>query len=110
MFDPRIKQLAHGLVTFSCDLQPGENILIESIGGNEDLTRALIKEVYAAGGNPFLWLSDKAFDRELLLGCNVEQLKSARNGTALSWLPWMPTSACAAAATAARWPMCRPTR
>jgi len=75
MFDPRIKQLAHGLVTFSCDLKPGENVLIESIGGNDDLVRALIKEVYAAGGNPFLWLSDKAFGRELLLGCNVEQLK-----------------------------------
>lgn len=75
MFDPRIKQLAHGLVTFSCDLQPGENILIESIGGNDDLVRALIKEVYAVGGTPFLWLSDKAFDRELLLGASVEQLQ-----------------------------------
>ena len=44
MFDPRIRQLAHGLVTFSCDLKPGEKILIESIGGNDDLVRALIKE------------------------------------------------------------------
>lgn len=75
MFDPRIKKLASGLVNFSCGLKKGENILIESIGGNEDLTRALIKEVYAVGGNPFLWLGDKAMDRELVLGCNVEQLK-----------------------------------
>ena len=37
--------------------------------------RALIKEVYAVGGTPFLWLSDKAFDRELLLGASVEQLQ-----------------------------------
>lgn len=75
MFDPRIWQLAHGLVTFSCDLKPGEKILIESIGGNDDLVRALIKEVYAAGGVPFLWLSDKALERELLLGCTAEQLR-----------------------------------
>ncbi len=75
MFDPRIKKLASGLVNFSCGLKKSENILIESIGGNEDLTRALIKEVYAVGGNPFLWLGDKAMDRELVLGCNVEQLK-----------------------------------
>ena len=75
MFDPRIKKLASGLVNFSCSLKKGENILIESIGGNDDLTRALIKEVYAVGGNPFLWLGDKAMDRELVMGCNVEQLK-----------------------------------
>lgn len=75
MFDPRIRQLAHGLVTFSCDLKPGEKILIESIGGNDDLVRALIKEAYAAGGTPFLWLSDKAFERDLLLGGSVEQLR-----------------------------------
>lgn len=37
--------------------------------------RALIKEAYAAGGTPFLWLSDKAFERELLLGGSVEQLR-----------------------------------
>jgi aminopeptidase len=75
MFDPRIIKLAEGLVRFSCAVQPGENVLIESIGGTEDLTRALIKEVYKAGGNPFLWLSDKVFERELLKDGNPEQLK-----------------------------------
>lgn len=86
MFDPRIRQLAHGLVTFSCDLKPGEKILIESIGGNDDLARALIKEVYAAGGVPFLWLSDKALERELLLGCTAEQLRlrAARDGAVMA--------------------------
>ena len=66
MFDPRIQKLAHNLVNYSCNLQKGENILIESIGGNEDLTRALIKEVYSVGGNPFLWMSDKAMDLSLI--------------------------------------------
>lgn len=75
MFDPRIIRLAEGLVHFSCAVQPGENVLIESIGGNDDLVRALIKEVYRAGGNPFLWLGDKSFERELVMNCNPEQLK-----------------------------------
>ncbi len=74
MFDPRILKLADGLVNFSCKVQPGENVLIESIGGNDDLTKALIKTVYKAGGNPFLWLGDKAYDRELVLNCNEQQL------------------------------------
>lgn len=108
MFDPRIRQLAHGLVTFSCDLKPGEKILIESIGGNDDLARALIKEVYAAGGVPFLWLSDKALERELLLGCTAEQLRLRAAWDARSWPKWTRTSACAAAATAASCPTCPP--
>ena len=75
MFDPRILQLADTLVRFSCNVQPGENVLIESIGGNDELARALIKAVYKAQANPFLWLGDKAMQRELLLRCNVEQLR-----------------------------------
>jgi len=75
MFDPRIQKLAYNLINYSCRLQKGENVLIESIGGNDDLARALIKEAYKVGANPFLWLGDKAMDRELVMHCNVEQLK-----------------------------------
>ncbi|MDO4572515.1 MAG: aminopeptidase [Clostridia bacterium] len=83
MFDPRILKLADNLVNFSCRLQKGENILIESIGGNEDLCRALIKAAYAAGGKPFLWTGDKALERELLLGASPEQLKTRAEADAL---------------------------
>lgn len=79
MFDPRILKLADGLVNFSCAVKPGENVLIQSIGGNEDLTRALIKEVYKAGGVPFLWLEDKSMDREIMLHCTPEQLTTRAN-------------------------------
>ena len=74
MFDPRILKLADGLVNFSCAVKPGENVLIQSIGGNEDLVRALIKAVYKAGGVPFLWLEDKSLDREILMHSTPEQL------------------------------------
>ncbi|MDD4311313.1 MAG: aminopeptidase [Eubacteriales bacterium] len=79
MFDPRILKLADGLVNFSCAVKPGENVLIQSIGGNEDLTRALIKTVYKAGGVPFLWLEDKSMDREIMLHCTPEQLTTRAN-------------------------------
>lgn len=74
MFDPRIKKLAYNLVNYSCKTNPGENVLIEAIGDTEPLTKALIKEVYAAGGVPYLWLRDKSMDRELLLHATTEQL------------------------------------
>ncbi|MDO4565026.1 MAG: aminopeptidase [Clostridia bacterium] len=75
MFDPRVVTLAKNLVNFSCKLKKGENVLIESIGGNEGLVRALIKETYNAGGQPFLWTSFKQFDRELIMNCSREQLQ-----------------------------------
>lgn len=74
MFDPRILKLADQLVNFSCNVQPGENVLIERIGDCDDLARALIKAVYAAGATPYLWMGEKALDRELLLHCKPEQL------------------------------------
>ncbi len=79
MFDPRILKLADGLVNFSCAVKPGENVLIQSIGGNDDLVRALIKEVYRAGGVPFLWLEDKSFDREIIMHCTPDQLTLRAN-------------------------------
>ncbi|MBE6883591.1 MAG: aminopeptidase [Ruminococcaceae bacterium] len=75
MTDPRVKQLAHNLVNFSCDIKPGEKILIESIGGADDLARELIKEAYAAGATPYLWLKDNRMQRELLLNGTPEQFK-----------------------------------
>lgn len=75
MTDPRIKTLAHNLINYSCKLQPGENVLIESKGENDDLVRELIREAYKAGGSPFVWLAHETVTRELALNCNEEQLK-----------------------------------
>lgn len=57
MTDPRIQQLAHNLITFSCRIQPGEKVLVEGIGEVQELVRALVREAYAAGGVPFVWLN-----------------------------------------------------
>ena len=50
MKDGRVQELAKKLVTFSCEVQPNENVLIETYGAAcDDLLIALIEEVYAAG-------------------------------------------------------------
>lgn len=76
MIDPRIEQLAKTIITYSVDLKPGENILIECNGPAEDLAAALIREAYAVGGRPFLSLKKASLERELLLGATAEQLKA----------------------------------
>lgn len=76
MTDARVKKLAELLINYSVHLQPGENVLIESIGDNEELLRELIKTAYAAGGNPFIWKADNRSRRELLMHCNEDQLRT----------------------------------
>jgi aminopeptidase len=73
--DPRIRQLSSLLIDYSCKIQPGERVLISYIGqAAKPLIRQLIKDIYARGGLPFLEIHDAQLERELLLGCNEEQL------------------------------------
>ena len=73
MTDPRIKTLAHNLIHYSCNLQPGEKILIENTGIQTDLVRALVESAYEAGGIPFVWLKDPSVERALLMGMTKER-------------------------------------
>ena len=75
MTDPRIVQLANNLINFSCDLKPGERVLIEGIGEVHELVRALVREAYAAGAIPFVWLNRPDISRELAIFASEEQLK-----------------------------------
>jgi len=74
--DGRIIKLAKNVVTFSTAVKPGEKVLIE-YRGNEpvDLVKAIVKEVYAAGGLPFVNHTDMGIHRELLLGAGKEQME-----------------------------------
>lgn len=72
--DPRIEKLAKTLVNYSCKVQPGEKVLIHYVGeATQLLAKQLIKEVYAAGGVPFVNYTDTRLQRELLLGATQEQ-------------------------------------
>ncbi len=50
MRDPRITQLADGLINYSVELKRGERVLIENFGVEEALVEALVEKAYEAGG------------------------------------------------------------
>ncbi len=72
MTDSRINKLADVLVNYSCSLKKGEKILIEAKGVDYMLVNAIVKEVYKAGGFPFVEMYDNRVTRELLMGTSKE--------------------------------------
>lgn len=77
--DERIKKFASMIVNYSCEVQPCENVLIEEVGTDaKPLIQQIIREVYKAGGRPYLGLSDSMFTREIIKGCTKEQLEFMR--------------------------------
>ncbi len=78
--DTRIKKLADVLVHYSCNVQSGERVLISYDGDTaKPLVKQIIKEVYACGGYPYTEIKDSSITREILLGCNEEQLEFMNN-------------------------------
>lgn len=74
--DGRIKELAAGLVNYSCKVKAGDNVYIHYIGKDtKELARQLVKEVYRAGGIPFIHFTDPQLQREQLLHATKEQME-----------------------------------
>lgn len=74
--DERIKKLAYNLVNYSCKVKKGDKVYVHYIGeATQDLARAVIKEVYKAGGLVFPHFTNQKVQREMLLNCSEEQLK-----------------------------------
>jgi aminopeptidase len=73
MKDPRMQKLCNLLVNYSCELKPGDKILIEVFGNQPEITMLLIDEVYAAGGIPFVRHRDMQVRRKLLQGATSAQ-------------------------------------
>lgn len=77
--EARIEKLADLLVHYSCRLQPGEKILIDYTGEKcKPLIRQIVKDVYQAGGMPYVNASDQRITREILLGASEDQLTFRR--------------------------------
>lgn len=74
MKDPRIQKLAANLVGYSVDVQPGENVLVEMIGSERDLIKAVVEEVGKAGGRAFVQLTDRTVLRSMLQYATPESL------------------------------------
>ncbi len=75
MRDPRMIQLAHNLVNYSCHVEKGERVLIEATGVPEEFTAALVEKVYEAGGIPLVVLHAPKVERALYMGYTQEQLE-----------------------------------
>lgn len=76
MKDPRIQKLAANLVGYSVNVQPGENVLVEMIGSERDLIKAVVEEIGKAGGHPFVQLTDRTVLRSMLQYATPEGLKA----------------------------------
>lgn len=73
--DDRIKVLANNLVHYSMEVKKGDKVYIHYIGeSTKELARQLVKEVYTAGGVPFVHYTDTTLQREVLLNCTEEQM------------------------------------
>ncbi|MBO7214597.1 MAG: aminopeptidase [Clostridia bacterium] len=72
MVDNRINKLAKGLVNYSVELQKGEKCLIEAFDIDNALVKELVKEVYLAGGYPFVWIRDDQVNRLVMNGLDEE--------------------------------------
>ena len=74
MVDERLKKLAKNLVNYSCSIKPKEKILIEAMDTDEEFLCELVKEVYNAGGMPFVWIRDTSVTRQILQGASEESI------------------------------------
>lgn len=74
--DPRIETLAKNLISYSVELKRGEKVLIEVSGSETILTGEIIKQVYQAGGIPFVNIKSPRISRELLMGATEESIKA----------------------------------
>ena len=75
MPEPRYAKLAHTLIHYSCELEPGEEVLIEAIDAPAEFTKELIRVAHAADVIPNVLLKSNQVLRRLLLGATEEQLE-----------------------------------
>lgn len=74
--DPRDKALADLLVNYSCEIQQGENILIDFEGmESKPLIKEIIRNVYLKGGKPYVNMIDAEITREIMMNCQEDQVK-----------------------------------
>ena len=75
MKDNRIDRLADVLVNYSVRCQKGEKVLIEARGVDAAPVNACVERVFAAGGYPFVEMTDPRVERALLLGTGREHCR-----------------------------------
>lgn len=74
MKDSRIEILAKNLVNYSCSIKKGDNVLVDSVGINEDMICELVEKIYEKGAKPYVNIKNTKVERSVLLNCSREQL------------------------------------
>lgn len=109
--DERQKLLAKNLVEYSISVQKGEKVWIDAFGIDVSFVNALVDAVYAAGGQPYVFLHDRRVERAVLKNVTDEQLEhmaahdarlmsemqcyiGVRGGQTVTNCPTCPTTAC----------------
>jgi len=75
MLDPRMTKLAKLLVNYSCDVKPGEKVLISTTSVPEEMDCEIIKEVIKAKGIPFYETGKERVSRELAKAASQERME-----------------------------------
>ena len=73
IIDPRITQLAEGLIGFSTDLKKGERVLIDAFDVPDSVIIALIRSARKRGAHPYVQNHRARITRELALGAEEAQ-------------------------------------
>ncbi len=72
MLDPRVTKLAEVIVSYSCEVKPGDKVVIEAIDVPHAFTNELIRLTRQAGGIPLVKLDSNEVKRSLLHFGNAE--------------------------------------
>ncbi len=75
MPDPRFARLADTLVSYSCALKAGDNVLIEAYDTPEPFVRALVRSAESVGAHPLVTLKSHAVMRDIMLAASEEQMR-----------------------------------
>ena len=77
--DTRIEKLAKNVVNYSINCKHGEKVLIRATDADLDIVTALIREVYNAGGMPFVEIVSTLINKELTKNITQEAAELKAN-------------------------------
>ena len=75
MSDPRHTTLAEQLIHSSCELKPGDKVLIEAIDIPHKFTNELVRVASLAEAVPFVTLKSQQVWRAMLFGSSEDQMR-----------------------------------
>jgi len=75
MIDSRIKKLAHIIVNYSLEIKKGSSVLIDNFDNANQLTKALIDEIFKVGAHPFVWNNIININKKIIDNINEEYIE-----------------------------------